>query len=91
MLQLMLAFNFNVYVVVGLAPVIRDEIWNAIGQLKRETALSILLIDKSVSELARVADRAVILERCGEPDLVYEPKPLLEEGKQASSERRRST
>ncbi|MHC4938004.1 MAG: AMP-binding protein [Planctomycetota bacterium] len=27
--------------------------------------------------------RAAILERCGEPDLVYEPKPILEDGKKA--------
>ncbi len=46
----------------GLAPVVRQEIWTAIHDLK-ESGLSILLIDKSLSELRRVADRAVILER----------------------------
>ncbi len=47
----------------GLAPVIRDEIWAAIRKLKSETGMAILLVDKSVAELARVADRAVVLER----------------------------
>ncbi|ASJ73016.1 ABC transporter ATP-binding protein [Granulosicoccus antarcticus] len=47
----------------GLAPVIRQEIWKAIAQLKGETGLSILVVDKTLKELALVADRAVILER----------------------------
>jgi branched-chain amino acid transport system ATP-binding protein len=47
----------------GLAPLVRAEIWAAINRLKRETGVSILLIDKSVKELARVSDRAVVLER----------------------------
>ena len=47
----------------GLAPLVRQEIWAAIGVLKRETGLAILVIDKSLRELRAVADRAVILER----------------------------
>ena len=47
----------------GLAPIVRQEIWSAIRALKRDTQLSILLIDKSVRELAGVSDRAVIVER----------------------------
>jgi len=47
----------------GLAPVVRAEIWRVIGQLKRDTGLAILLVDKTLSELGRVADAAVILER----------------------------
>ena len=47
----------------GLAPIIRQEIWAAIARLKTETGLSILVIDKSLSELGSVSDRAVILER----------------------------
>jgi len=46
----------------GLAPVVRAEIWAAIHALKR-AGLSILVIDKSLRELADVADRAYILER----------------------------
>jgi branched-chain amino acid transport system ATP-binding protein len=45
----------------GLAPVVRQEIWGAIRTLKG--GLSILLVDKSLKEIAAVADRAVILER----------------------------
>ncbi len=47
----------------GLAPIIRQEIWAAIHTLKTESGLSILVIDKSIKELATVCDRAVILER----------------------------
>ena len=47
----------------GLAPIIRQEIWAALGRLKSETQVSILVIDKSLKELARIADSAVILER----------------------------
>ncbi len=45
----------------GLAPVIRQDIWRAIRQLKAE-GLSILVVDKTLSELLPVADRCVILE-----------------------------
>jgi len=47
----------------GLAPIIRQEIWAAISQLKAETGLSILVIDKSIRELSQVSDRATILAR----------------------------
>ena len=47
----------------GLAPIVRQEIWSAIARLRAETGLSILLVDKSLAELGRVADRAVILQR----------------------------
>jgi branched-chain amino acid transport system ATP-binding protein len=47
----------------GLAPNIRREIWATVEQLKRESGLSILVIDKSLSELRAVCDRATILER----------------------------
>ncbi|WP_407721935.1 ABC transporter ATP-binding protein [Neorhizobium petrolearium] len=45
----------------GLAPVIRQDIWRAIRRLKAE-GLSILVVDKTLSELLPVADRCVILE-----------------------------
>ncbi len=47
----------------GLAPVVRQIIWAALARLKAETGLAILVIDKSIKELASVADRAVILEK----------------------------
>ncbi len=47
----------------GLAPLVRAEIWAAIDRLRRETGLAILVVDKSLPELRRIADRAVILER----------------------------
>lgn len=47
----------------GLAPVVRQEIWAAIGRLKAETGLAILVVDKSLKELSQIADNAVIVER----------------------------
>lgn len=47
----------------GLAPVVRQEIWAVIAQLKKETGLAILVIDKLLKEVGAVAERAVILER----------------------------
>ena len=47
----------------GLAPLIRAEIWEVIARLKREAGLAILVIDKSLSELRGIGDRAVVLER----------------------------
>ncbi|WP_204112525.1 ABC transporter ATP-binding protein [Shimia biformata] len=47
----------------GLAPIIRQEIWQAIGALKAEGGLSLLIVDKSLKELEQVADRAVVLQR----------------------------
>ncbi|MEL7258724.1 MAG: ABC transporter ATP-binding protein [Pseudomonadota bacterium] len=47
----------------GLAPLIRKEIWTAIGRLKAQTGLAILLIDKSLKEIQKVSDRGVILNR----------------------------
>jgi branched-chain amino acid transport system ATP-binding protein len=46
----------------GLAPVIRDEIWNRLGALKR-TGLSILVIDKELEALCELADRHYVIEK----------------------------
>jgi branched-chain amino acid transport system ATP-binding protein len=46
----------------GLAPTIRTEIWHVIERLKRE-GQSILLIDKNLGVLKRLADRHYILEK----------------------------
>ncbi len=47
----------------GLAPVVRQEIWDVIKRLKAESGLSILVIDKSLKELRQICDRASIIER----------------------------
>ncbi|MEM7025839.1 MAG: ABC transporter ATP-binding protein [Pseudomonadota bacterium] len=46
----------------GLAPLIRREIWQAIGQLKAE-GLALLLVDKNFFELLPLADHCVVLEK----------------------------
>ncbi|MGY3440843.1 MULTISPECIES: ABC transporter ATP-binding protein [unclassified Bradyrhizobium] len=46
----------------GLAPLIRDEIWSCLSMLKGR-GQSVLVIDKNVGNLARIADRHYIIER----------------------------
>src|ERR1700742_3723719 len=46
----------------GLAPLIRNEIWNCLSMLKAR-GQSILVIDKNVENLVRIADRHTIIER----------------------------
>src|ERR1700684_1684852 len=46
----------------GLAPLIRDEIWRCLQDL-RGCGQSILVIDKNVQALTRIADRHTIIER----------------------------
>ncbi|WGS21349.1 MULTISPECIES: ABC transporter ATP-binding protein [unclassified Bradyrhizobium] len=62
----------------GLAPLIRDEIWSCLSMLKGQ-GQSVLVIDKNVENLARIADRHYIIERgktvwCGTSEqLIAEP------------------
>ena len=46
----------------GLAPVVRQEIWEAIHKLKAE-GISILIVDKTLKELLVLSDNCFILER----------------------------
>ncbi len=46
----------------GLAPLIRSEIWNVLGKLKRE-GLSQIVIDKNVGALLGFADRHFVMEK----------------------------
>src|SRR5580692_5525904 len=46
----------------GLAPLIREEIWRCLAKL-RAVGQSILVIDKNVDALTRIADRHTIIER----------------------------
>ena len=46
----------------GLAPLIREEIWACLTQLKRE-GMAILLIDKHLQPLLAIGDRHHIMER----------------------------
>jgi branched-chain amino acid transport system ATP-binding protein len=46
----------------GLAPLIRAEIWACIARLKA-SGMAILLIDKTLDAILRLADRCVILEK----------------------------
>ena len=46
----------------GLAPIIRSEIWKVLRKLKL-SGRSILLVDKNLKVLARLADRHYVLER----------------------------
>ncbi|KQZ29683.1 ABC transporter ATP-binding protein [Mesorhizobium sp. Root552] len=55
----------------GLAPVIRQDIWAALRKLKA-AGQSILVVDKTLSELLPVADRCFVLEK---GVTVFEGKP----------------
>ncbi len=55
----------------GLAPLIREEIWATI-RLVRASGLAALIVDKSVKELAHVADRVVVLVK---GEVVHEGAP----------------
>jgi branched-chain amino acid transport system ATP-binding protein len=46
----------------GLAPVIREEIWRTLTELKRD-GLAQIVIDKNVARLLRLADRHYVLEK----------------------------
>jgi branched-chain amino acid transport system ATP-binding protein len=46
----------------GLAPLVRDEIWSCL-ELLRGRGQSILVIDKNVDALTRIADRHYLIER----------------------------
>ena len=46
----------------GLAPLIRAEIWDCLTRLKT-AGQSILVIDKNVEALTRIADRHYLIER----------------------------
>jgi branched-chain amino acid transport system ATP-binding protein len=46
----------------GLAPLVREEIWACLAMLKREGE-AILVIDKNIAALMRLADRHIVLEK----------------------------
>ncbi len=46
----------------GLAPLVRARIWEALARI-RDTGLSILVVDKNLRDLMKLADRHVIIQR----------------------------
>jgi branched-chain amino acid transport system ATP-binding protein len=46
----------------GLAPLVRHEIWAALAALK-ERGCAIVIVDKNLSEVGRLAERMVVLEK----------------------------
>jgi len=46
----------------GLAPLVRAEIWRCLAALKRD-GLTLIVIDKNIAPLARLADRHYIVEK----------------------------
>ena len=46
----------------GLAPLVRRRIWEALQQIRRQ-GLSILVVDKNLADLMRIADRHFIVQR----------------------------
>ena len=46
----------------GLAPLVRNEIWRCLNKLKKE-GISMLVVDKNIKDLARVADMHYAIEK----------------------------
>jgi len=46
----------------GLAPLVRAEIWACLATLKRE-GLTLVVVDKNIAPLARIADRHYVVEK----------------------------
>ena len=46
----------------GLAPIIREQIWESLTYLKK-SGFSILVVDKDINALAQLADHHYILEK----------------------------
>jgi branched-chain amino acid transport system ATP-binding protein len=59
----------------GLAPIIVDELLNALRQIARDDGLSIIIVEQHARRILGLADHAVILER---GTIVYDaPSPAL--------------
>jgi branched-chain amino acid transport system ATP-binding protein len=67
----------------GLAPLIRQEIWSCLARLGQE-GQSILVIDKNLADLTRIADRHYILEK---GSIVWEGSSAALTGDPAIAER----
>ena len=46
----------------GLAPLVRDEIWECLQRIK-DDGLSILVVDKNIADLIKLADRHYVIEK----------------------------
>ncbi len=46
----------------GLAPLVRQKIWAALGRIRQDD-MSILVVDKNLSDLLKIADRNFVIER----------------------------
>ena len=67
----------------GLAPIIRDEIWRIIRQLKAE-GLALIIIDKNINRLLDLADRHYVIEKgrvvwSGDSDAIRSQPDLIQQ------------
>ena len=46
----------------GLAPLVRQKIWSALTEIRKQ-GMSIIVVDKNLSDLLRIADRHFIVQR----------------------------
>jgi branched-chain amino acid transport system ATP-binding protein len=46
----------------GLAPLVRQDIWSALTELKEE-GMSILIVDKNLNDVIQLADRITVIEK----------------------------
>ncbi len=69
--------------VEGLAPLVRSEIWSCLESLKN-TGLSVLVIDKNIGPLLRIADSHFVLDKgrtvwSGSSQSLLDQKDILKE------------
>ena len=68
MVSIARALLLNPYLIIldeateGLAPLVQDEIWNCLKDIS-ETGMSILIIDKDIEALKRIASRHYTIQK----------------------------
>ncbi len=66
----------------GLAPLVRQKIWTALDQIRKQD-ISILIVDKNLTDLLKIANRNFIIERgrivwTGSPDALRDDESALQ-------------
>jgi branched-chain amino acid transport system ATP-binding protein len=46
----------------GLAPLVRQDVWTAIRQLRAD-GVAVLVVDKDMESLAKIADRCIVISK----------------------------
>jgi branched-chain amino acid transport system ATP-binding protein len=47
----------------GLAPLVRDDIWRVLGELRKAGGMSMIIVDKNLAPLLQLADHHYVIEK----------------------------